>query len=84
MAAGSESDCLLVEASLNSGGYAALEVGDLGDELDGALAGQEVVVGHAGDGNHGETSVLDLLELVGSELLGIVQRLWLELNLQIL
>jgi hypothetical protein len=41
-------------------------------------------VGHAGDGNHGEASVLDLLELVGSELLGIVQRLWLELNLQIL
>ncbi len=36
---------------------------DLGDELDGALAGEEVVVRHAADGDHGEAAVLDLLDL---------------------
>ncbi len=36
---------------------------DLGDELDGALASEEVVVGHAADGDHGEAAVLDLLHL---------------------
>ena len=35
----------------------------LGDELDGALAGEEVVVGDAANGDHGEAAVLDLLHL---------------------
>merc|ERR1719199_1130084 len=55
--------CLLAEARVNSGGGAGLEVRDLGDELDWALAGQEVVVGHATDGDHGKAPVLHLDEL---------------------
>eukprot|EP00290_Baffinella_frigidus_P027375 CAMPEP_0180230180 /NCGR_PEP_ID=MMETSP0987-20121128/26010_1 /TAXON_ID=697907 /ORGANISM="non described non described, Strain CCMP2293" /LENGTH=158 /DNA_ID=CAMNT_0022195125 /DNA_START=286 /DNA_END=758 /DNA_ORIENTATION=+ len=52
----------------DGGRRARPEVGDLRDEVDRALAGQEVVVGHARDGDHGEAAVLDLLELVGVEL----------------
>ena len=33
------------------------------DELDGALSGDEVVVNHAADGDHGEAAVLDLGKL---------------------
>jgi hypothetical protein len=36
---------------------------NLSDELDGALAGKEVMMGDAADGNHSETAVLDLLNL---------------------
>ena len=35
----------------------------LGDELDRALASEEIVVGDAADGDHGEAAVLDLLDL---------------------
>eukprot|EP00961_Rhodomonas_salina_P255560 3453846-Rhodomonas_salina.1 len=66
-------DSLLAEASLNGGRRARLEVGDLGDELDGALAGKEVVVGHAGDGDHGKAAVLDLTELVDREILAVLE-----------
>merc|ERR1719199_585100 len=59
--------CLLAEARVNSGGGARLEVGDLGDELDWALAGQEVVVGHARDGDHGKAAVLYLSELAAAK-----------------
>ena len=58
---------LLAEAGVNGGRQARLEVGDAGQELDGALAGQEVVVSHAGDGDHGEAAVLDLGELAAGE-----------------
>jgi hypothetical protein len=41
-------DALLAQASVDgSVDSARLEVGDAGDELDGALAGEEIVVGHA-------------------------------------
>eukprot|EP00960_Hanusia_phi_P070638 767354-Hanusia_phi.AAC.2 len=60
------------EASLNGSCSAGLEVGDLGDELDGSLAGEEVVMGHAGDGDHGETAVLDLSNLAASKGVGVV------------
>ena len=38
-----------------------------GDELDGALAGKEVVVEHARGGDHGEAAVLELNELAAGE-----------------
>merc|ERR1719253_1997237 len=41
-------------------GDARLEVGDLGDELHGALAGDEVVLHHAAEGDHAKAAVLDL------------------------
>ena len=41
-------------------GDARLEVGDLGDELDRALAGQGVVLEDAAEGNLREAAVLDL------------------------
>ena len=41
-------------------GDARLEVGDLGDELDGALAGEEIVLENAAEGDLGEAAVLDL------------------------
>merc|ERR1712205_277497 len=62
---------LLAQAGVDSGG-ARLEVGDLGDELDGALAGEEVVVGHAGDGDHGKAAVLDLGEMAAGIGLGVL------------
>jgi hypothetical protein len=42
---------------------------EVGEELDGALAGDEVVVDDAAEGEHGEAAVLDLLELEGLEVL---------------
>merc|ERR1719253_115613 len=41
-------------------GDARAEVGDLGDELHGALAGDEVVLHHAAEGDHAKAAVLDL------------------------
>ena len=38
--------------------HARLEVGDLGDELHRALAGDEVVLHHAAESDHGEAAVL--------------------------
>ena len=54
-------------------GHAGLEVGDLGDELHGALASDEVVLHHAAEGDHGEAAVLDLSHgaAVGLEAEGI-------------
>ena len=45
---------------LGSLGDAGLEVGDLGDELHGALAGDEVVLHHAAESDHAKAAVLDL------------------------
>ena len=42
---------------------------EVGEELDGALAGDEVVVDNAAEGEHGEAAVLDLLELVAGPVL---------------
>jgi hypothetical protein len=63
---------LNAQASVNGSRGAGLEVGDLGDELNRALAGEEVMVGHATDSNHSEAAILDLFELVLGELLSIV------------
>jgi hypothetical protein len=48
-------------AAVGSGGLVA------GHELDGALAGDEVVVEHAAEGNHGEAAVLELGQLAAGE-----------------
>jgi len=45
---------------LGSLGDAGLEVGDLSDELHGALAGDEVVLHHAAESDHAKAAVLDL------------------------
>ena len=60
-------DDLLVEEGEGGGvvGDARLVVGDAAEELEGALAGEDVVVNHATDADHGEATVLDLLELHG-------------------
>ena len=48
---------------------AGLVVGDAAEEGHGALAGEEVVVDHAADADHGKPAVLDLLELHSHEVL---------------
>jgi hypothetical protein len=65
-------DALLAQASVDGSGRARLEVGDAGDELDGALASEEIVVGHARDGDHREAAVLDLGQLAAGICLGVL------------
>ena len=63
----------LAPGSWGALGDARLEVGDLGDELHGTLAGDEVVLHHAAEGDHGKAAVLDLSDraAVGLEAEGI-------------
>lgn len=60
--------CLIAEGVGDVGLDAVLE-GGAGDEGKGALAGEEVVVDDATEGDHGKTAVLDLLEAHGGHVL---------------
>jgi hypothetical protein len=54
---------------------------EVGDELDGALASDEVMVNNATDGQHGEAAILDLLERPGLGVsLGEAERVELEVT----